>query len=280
MADAMWTVLPSMQTWTGLQQQFVVYQALSVVIFPLTIGALLFLFHPAWPFVWARLVTHEPVVCLVDRLTREIKPDKRFRKSKGTFYFLSPDPSDPKRRKKYFPEPFLKCYLGNFYFTGLPWDIVDADVKVLEDPRFKKACAQLKAEGYPSIDALEQAILFSSMVPKNPANPDSFDPRLKEWMNRAGFKDYAEMERRINPKKYTIDSPIVKQFFTSCQITDFLGYGTDIPESNINGECHDIYESKKPSEAAKRKFQEFAPWIAVVILFCVVGVVGVVWLGL
>jgi hypothetical protein len=278
MVDATWTILPSLQAWQQAQQQFVIYQALSVVVFPLIIGAMLFLFRPCWPFVWARLVTHEPVVCLVDRLTREIKPDKRFRKSKGVFYFLSPDPTDPRRRKKFFPEPFLKCYPGNFYFTGLPWDIVDADVKVLEDPRFKKAGQQLKSEGYPNIDALEQAILFSSMIPKNPKDPKSFDPRLKEWMNRSGFKDYEEMKLKINPKEYTIDSPIVKQFFTSCQITEFLGYGTDIPESNINGECHDIYESKKPSEAAKRKFFEFVPYIVLIMAFCAVGAVAIVWL--
>lgn len=280
MADATWTVLPSLQTWTQVQQQFVIYQALSVVVLPLIIGALLFLFHPAWPFVWARLVTHEPMVCLVDRLTREIKPDKRFRKSKGVFYFLRPDPSDPKRRKKFFPEPFIKSYPGNFYFTGLPWDIIDADVKVLEDPRFRKACDRLKAEGYANIDALEQAVLFSSMTPDNPENKSSFDPRLKEWMNRSGFETYAEMKAKINPKGYTIDNPIIKQFFTSCPISDFLGYGTDIPESNINGECHDIYESKKPSEAAKRKLQEMLPIIVAIILICAVGAVAIVAIGI
>jgi hypothetical protein len=280
MVDATWTILPSLQTWNQLQQQFLIYQALSIVIFPLVIGALLFLFHPAWPFVWARLVTHEPIVCLVDRLTREIKPDKRFRKSKGVFYFLSPDPADPRHRKKFFPQPFLKCYPGNFYFTGLPWDIIDADVKVLEDPRFKKACAQLKSEGYENIEALEQAILFSSMIPKTPEDPKTFDPRLSEWMKRSGFKDYAEMKAKINPKDYTIDHPIIKQFFTSCHISEFLGYGTDIPESNINGECHDIYESKKPSEAMKRKFQEFAPYIILIITICAVAAVAVVGLGL
>jgi hypothetical protein len=280
MVDATWTVLPSLGTWTQLQQQFVVYQAMSVVVFPLIILALLVLFRPAWPFVWARLVTHEPIVCIVDRLTREITPDKRFRKSKGVFYFLSPDPSDPKRRKKFFPEPFIKVYPGNFYFTGLPWDIVDADVKILEDPRFRKACNQLKAEGYANIEALEQAILFTSMTPGNPKDPVSFDPRLKEWMNRAGFKTYEEMKAKINPKDYTIDTPIIKQFFTSCQISEFLGYGTDIPESNINGECHDIYESKKPSEAAKRTFQNMLPIIIGIILICAVGAVIVVWLGI
>ena len=279
MADATWTILPSIQEWAQLQQQFVIYQALSVVAFPLIILALLVLFYPAWPFVWARLVTHEPMVCLVDRLTREIKPDKRFRKKNGIFYFLRADPSDPKRRKKYFPESFLKCYPGNFYFTGLPWDIVDADVKVLEDPRFQKACNQLKVEGYPGIEALEQALLFSSMIPRSPNDPKSFDPRLKEWMNRSGFKTYAEMREKINPKDYTIDSPIIKQFFTSCQISEFLGYGTDIPESNINGECHDTYESKKPSEEAKRKFQNMLPYIIGVILICAVGAVAIVAIG-
>jgi len=280
MADATWTVLPSMQTWNSLQQQFVIYQALSVVILPLIIGAWLFLFRPALPFVWARIVTHEPVVCLVDRLTREIKPDKRFRKSKGVFYFLAPDPADPQHRKKFIPQPFIKCYPGNFYFTGLPWDIIDADIKVLEDPRFMKACKQLKSEGYQNIEALEQAILFSSMIPTNPKKPETFDPRLKEWMNRSGFKDYEEMEQKINPKGYTIDHPIIKQFFTSCPISDFLGYGTDIPESNINGECHDIYESKKPSEAAKRKFQEMMPYIIGIVLLIAVGTVGIVAIGL
>lgn len=278
MADATWTILPSLQAWTELQQQFQIYQALSLVVLPLLIGAMLILFRPCWPFVWARLVTHEPVVCLVDRLTREIKPDSRFRKRGGVFYFLSVDPNDPKRRKKYFPEPFLKCYPGNFYFTGLPWDIVDADVKILEDPRFRKACEQLKSEGYPGIDALEQAVLFSSMTPTNPRDFDSFDPRLKEWMTRSGFNSYEEMRLKINPKNYTIDDPIIKQFFTSCHISEFLGYGTDIPESNINGECHDIYESKKPSEAAKRKFMELAPLMVVIMMICAVGAVAVVWL--
>jgi hypothetical protein len=78
----------------------------------------------------------------------------------------------------------------------LPWDIVDSEVKILEDPRFQKACNQLKAEGYPNIDALEQAILFSSMTPANPNDPKKFDPRLKEWMNRSGFTTYGEMKQR------------------------------------------------------------------------------------
>jgi hypothetical protein len=279
MTDATWTILPSLETWNTLQQQFVIYQALSIVALPLTILTLMILFRPAWPFVWARLVTHEHIVCLVDRMTREIKPDKRFRKKNGVFYFLRPDITDPKRRNKFFPEPFLKCYPGNFYFTGLPWDIVDAEVKVLEDPRFQKACTQLKADGYPGIDALEQAVLFSSMTPPNPENPKTFDPRLKEWMDRSGFKTYDEMKAKINPKGYTIDDPLVKQFFTSCQITDFFGYGTDLPESSISGECHDIYESKKPSEAAKRKFQDMLPIILGVVLLCVIGVIAISWFG-
>jgi hypothetical protein len=129
MVDATWTVLPSLDTWTALQQQFVIYQALSIVVFPLIILAMLILFRPAWSFVWARLVTHEHIICRVDRLTREITPDTRFRKRNGVLYFLSPDPADPRRRKKYFPEPFIKVYPGNFYFTGLPWDIVDVDMK-------------------------------------------------------------------------------------------------------------------------------------------------------
>jgi hypothetical protein len=280
MVDSTWTVLPSMQTWVQVQQQFVIYQALAIVILPLIILAWLVLFRPAWPFVWARLITHEPIVCLVDRLTREIKPDTRFRKSKGVFYFLAPDPKDPQRRKRYIPQPFIKCYPGNFYFTGLPWDIIDADIKILEDPRFQKACDQLKSEGYANIDALEQAVLFSSMIPDNPADKETFDPRLKEWMNRSGFKTYDEMKKKINPKDYTIDHPIIKQFFTSCPISDFLGYGTDITDSNINAECHDIYESKKPSEAAKRKFQEMMPYIIVVILLIIGGVVAIGVMGL
>ena len=55
-------------------------------------------------------------------------------------------------------------------------------------------------------------------------------------MHREGFTDYETMRKKINPKDYTIESPLVKQFFVACPITDFLGYGTDIPESDINGE--------------------------------------------
>jgi hypothetical protein len=275
-----WTILSSLNQWQQLQQQFAIYQTLCVVVLPLIIIALVILFWPAMPFFWARFVTHEPVICLVDRLTREIKPDNRFRKKNGVLYFHQKDMTDPKRKKRYFPQLFIKVYEGNFYFAGYPWDLVDADVKVLEDPRFKKACDQLKSEGYPTIEALERAVLFSSMIPKDREATAYFDPRLKEWMNREGFKNYDEMEKKINPKKYTIETPLVKQFFVACPITDFLGYGTDIPESDINGECHDIYESKKPQEAAKRKLAEMLPLIVIIIAVCAVATVAVVWLGI
>lgn len=269
-----------MAQWNQLQQQFFIYQCLSVVVFPLVIGALLILFRGAWPFVWARLVTHETIICHMDRLTREIKPDRRFRKRDGVLFFETRDMKDPKRRKRYLPQPFVKMYPGNFYFTGFPWDIVDADIKVLEDPRFQKACNQLKFEGYPNIDALERAVLFSSMVPKNPDDSKCYDPRLKEWMNREGFTDYEIMRKKINPMGYTIETPLVKQFFVFCPISEFLGYGTDIPESNINGECHDIYESKKPQEEAKRKLQSVLPLAVVIMLICAVAAIAVVWLGI
>lgn len=264
MADT-WTVLESMAQWQQLQQQFFIYQTLSIIVFPLIIIALLALFRGAWPFAWARFVTHETIICHMDRLTRKITPDKRFRKRNGILYFLAVDPKDPKRRKKYMPQPFIKMYPGNFYFTGIPWEIVDADISVLEDLRFQRACNQLKEEGYPNIDALERAVLFSTMVPKDPSKPEHYDPRLKEWMSREGFKDFETMRQQINPEGYTIESVLVKKFFTFCPISDFLGYGTDIPESNLNGECNDIYESKKPQEAGKRKFQELLP-IAVLIM--------------
>jgi hypothetical protein len=275
-----WTILNSLSEWQGLQQQFLVYQVLALVAFPLIIGALLILFKPTWPFVWAKLVTHESIVCLVDRLTREIKPDSRFRKKDGVIYFETRDLNDPKKRKRFFPQPFIKVYRGNFYFAGWPWDIIDADVKILEDPRFRKACDELKADGYLNIDALERAVLFSSMIPDNPNRKDTYDPRLNEWMRREGFEDYEEMRIKINPKNYTIETPIVKQFFVACPISDFIGYGTDIPESDINGECHDIYESKKPSEAAKRKLEKMLPIIVIIMLICAVCAVVVVWLGI
>ena len=275
-----WTVINSQAQWLQLQQQFFIYQCLAIVVLPLVIGALIILFWPARSFVWARLITHEPIICLVDRLTREIKPDKRFRKRDGVIYFETRDPEDPKRRKKFFPQPFIKVYKGNYYFAGFPWDIIDADVKILEDPRFRKACEQLKRDGYPNIAALERAVLFSSMIPEDPEDKDNFDPRLKEWMHREGFEDYQTMQEKINPKRYTIETPLVKQFFVACPISDFLGYGTDIPESDINGECHDIYESKKPSEAAKRKLGEILPYIVIIMLVCAVAAVVVVWLGI
>lgn len=273
-----WTVLDSMAQWQQLQQQFVVYQALSIVVLPLIIVALLILFKGAWPFVWARLITHECVVCHMDRMTRTIKPDKRFRKRNGVLYFLAVDPKDPKRRKRYIPQPFVKMYPGNFLFTGFPWDIVDADISVLEDLRFQRACNQLKSEGYPNIESLERAILFSSMIPQDTTDTTKFDPRLKEWMDREGYTDYESMRKKINPKNYTIESDIVKKFFVFCPITEFLGYCTDIPESNINGECHDIYESKKPQEEAKRKLQDIFPIAVVIILICAAGAIAVVWL--
>lgn len=280
MADASWTILDSMTQWQQLQQQFFIYQCLSLVVFPLIILALLVLFHGAWSFVWARLVTHEAVVCHVDRLTREIKPEKRFRKRNGVLFFEMRDPADPRRAKRFIPQPFVKIYPGNFYFAGFPWDILDVEIPVLEDPRFQKACNQLKSEGYPNIEALERAVLFSSMVPRNKDDPKCYDPRLTEWMNREGFTDYEVMQKQINPMNYTIESPIIKKFFTFCPISEFLGYGTEIPESSINGECNDIYESKKPQEEAKRKLQSIFPLCVVIFLVVAVAAIAICWIGI
>ncbi len=275
-----WTVIDSLSQWQQLQQQFFIYQSLAVVVLPLIILAMLVLFHGAWPFVWARLVTHETIVCRVDRLTREIKPEKRFRKKNGVLFFEMRDPRDPKRAKRFIPQPFIKIYEGNYYFAGFPWDIIDVEISVLEDPRFQKACEQLKSEGYANIDALERAVLFSSMIPKDVKNINCYDPRLTEWMNREGYADYETMRKKINPMNYTIESELIKKFFSFCQISDFLGYGTEIPESSINGECNDIYESKKPQEEAKRKLQSIFPVAVLIILVCAVAAIAICWLGI
>lgn len=238
--------------WEQSQQQFVMYQYAAVLLACAIIG-ILFLFKGAWPFIAARF-THQVVVCTTDTITKNIIPNKDFQKINGMFYY------------KGEPLPFVKNYPGNFRFTGMAFDILDIDIQTIENPMYKKACDMLIKQGYPNIDALEKALLFSMM--------EEGDPRIHEIITREGYTNYKDAQKKINPKNLTNESPIIKQFFVAIPLYEFMGYGAEIPPDNILGEVNDIYESRKPQEAAKRKIMEFAPYIAIMIAFAVIAAVA------
>ncbi len=250
MADT-WTILAT-STWNEMQMQFQIYQVASILLVCVIVGIFV-LFKDAFPFVWARFVTHEVVVGILDKTTRRISPNKDFKKINEILYY------------KGEPLPFVKIYKGNFMFTGMPFDIVDVDLSVITDPRYKKACSELRAAGYPNINALEKALLFSQM--------DKCDHRVEEIMSREGYDTYEDAKRVINPGSITVEHDLVKQFFTAIPLSEMLGYGTEVPSEDILGEVDDVYEARKPSMQMKRQIEKIIPMCAIMFVVVVVVVV-------
>lgn len=238
-------------TWHDMQMQFQIYQYTSILLVFVIIGIFV-LFRGAWPFVWARFVTHDIVVGVMDKITRYITPNKNFRKYNGMYYY------------KGEPLPFVKCQKGNYLFAGLPFDVADVDLKALDNPRYKKACNDMKAKGYPDIETLERAVLFSQMREN--------DPRVIEWVSREGFKSYTDAKAKINPAGISIEDPDVAQFFTKIPLADLLGYASEVPSDDILCEADDIYEARKPSMLATREIQKILP-ICVLIFVSAAAVV-------
>lgn len=252
-----WTILAT-SDWNTMQSQFMIYQYSSVLLIFVIIGIIV-LFKDSFPFVWARFVTHEVVVGILDKITRRIFPNKDFKKHNEVLYYEG------------VPLPFVKMYSGNFMFTGLPFDIVDVDLKVINDPRYKKACKEIAAKGYPNINALEKALLFSQMKPD--------DHRVQDLMLRENYKTYEDARRAINPANISVEDPLVKQFFTAISLSEMLGYGTEVPSEDILGEVDDVYEARKPSMQMKRQVEKMIPICAAMFIVAVIGVV-VYWVFL
>ena len=258
MADTgTWTIITT-SDWNNMQSQAMIYQYSSVLLLIIIIGVI-FIFKDTFPFIWARFVTHDVVVGILDRVTRRISPNKDFKKHNEILYYEG------------VPLPFVKMYKGNFMFTGLPFDIVDVDLKVINDPRYKKACDDLRKSGYPNINALEKALLFSQMKPD--------DPRVEDIILREGYKSYDEAKKAINPSEITTEHSLVKQFFTAIPLSEMMGYGTEVPSEDILGEVDDVYEARKPSMLAKRQIEKILPICAAMFIVAVIGVV-VYWVFL
>jgi hypothetical protein len=236
MADG-WTIITQTQ-WSQMQSQFVMYQYAAVLTIFVILGIVL-LFKDAWPFIWARFVTHEVIVGILDPVTRKITPNKDFKKVKGMFYY------------KGLPLPFVKVYPGNFMFTGLPFDILMVELHVITNPMYQKACNDLKKMGYKDIDAVERALVFSQMQPE--------DHRVADIMLRENYATYGEAKKAINPGNISVESPFIKQFFDSIPMSDLVDYGTKIPGDNIFNEVDDIYEARKPSMQIKRDVMKMVP---------------------
>jgi hypothetical protein len=256
MADAgTWTIITT-SSWVQMQQNFQIYQIASILLVFAIIGFLV-LFKDSFPFIWARFVSHDVIVGVLNKDTRLIKPNKDFKKYNGMFYY------------KGEPLPFIKAYPGNFLFTGLPFDLLEVELSTITDPRYRKACSDLRANGYANINALEKAVVFSQMTPD--------DPRMLELISREGYADYEDAREHINPKNLTIDHDIVKQFFTAIPLSDLLGYGTTVPSEDILGEVDDVYEARKPSMQVSRDIQKILP--ACIIIFVAAAAVVVIYIA-
>jgi len=230
--------------WAEMQSTFQMYQIAAVLIFFAIIGVII-LFKDAFPFVWARFISHNVVVGVLDKSTRKIICNKDFRKINGVFYY------------KGEALPFVKVYPGNYFFAGYPFDILDVDLAVITDPRYRKMCRDLMDAGYRDINALEKALQFSMMTRD--------DPRIVELMAREHYVTYEEAAAAINPAKLTVEHALIKEFFTSIPLSEMLGYGTSVPSDDILGEVDDVYEARKPSMRVKRDIAKMVP-IAVLIM--------------
>jgi len=235
-----------------MQQQFMIYQYAAVLMIFVIIG-ITFLFKDTWPFVWARFVTHEVVVGILDPKTHRITPNKDFKKQNGMFYY------------KGQPLPFVKVYTGNFLFTGMPFDILDLDIRVIESPLYQQACSNMTKMGYKNINALERAIVFSQMSPN--------DHRIEELLKRENYKSYMAAKQAINPGGINIETPDVKQFFTFIQMSELDGYGTEVPSDDILNEVDDVYEARKPSMLIKREIMKIIPMCILLFALTAAGVV-------
>lgn len=245
-----WTILAT-STWNQMQQQFQIYQISAIVMVFVIIGICI-LFRDAFPFIWARFVTHDVVVGVMNKTTRRIQPNRHFKKQGGMFYYMGE------------PLPFVKVYPGNFMFAGLPFDILDVDLDVISSPAYRKACNDLREKGYRDINALEKAIQFSQM--------DKDDLRVLEIIDREGYDNYEDAKKKINPANLTIEDKLVKQFFTSIQLSEIHGYGMSVPSEDILGEVDDVYEARKPSMQAQREIAKMLP-ICILIFLSAAAVV-------
>jgi hypothetical protein len=239
-------------TWVQMQNQFTLYQTSAIILFIVIVGIVI-LFRPAFPFIWSRFITHETVVGLLDK-NRNIIPTLGFKLVNGMWYY------------KDKPLPFVKNYPGRYFFAGIPFQVLVVDLAMINDPIYNRYVNELKRLGYPNIDALETAILFSQIK-------DSTDLRIEDILTRKGYATYEEAKQRINPEGLTVDHYLVKPFFSSIPLNELLGYGADIPTENIHGEVDDRFEAMKPNAMALKKVKEMLPWCLIMIAASVLIVV-------
>lgn len=237
--------------WTALQNQFTMYQMSAILLFIMIIG-IVFLFRPAFPFIISRFYSHDTVVGLLDK-NKNVKLMNGFKLVNGIWYYKSK------------PLWFVKKYPGNYYFAGIPFEVIAFDIRLLDNPAYNKLVTDMRKLGYPDMTALEDAILFSQM-------PEG-DPRLGEMMQRVGIKSYAEAKKRINPANLTMKHPLVKPFFAAIPLSELMGYGADVPAENILGEVDDIFESKKPQILAMKKMKEILPYCILIVALAAAAVV-------
>jgi len=236
--------------WVGLQNQFTMYQIGFVVCFLLLLATII-LFWPSMPFLWSRFVTHELIVGILDRKTHSIVPTRGFSKDEFGYSY------------KGQRLDFVKMYPGRFFFAGYPYDVLDFDMATLNDPSYAMMCQKIKEAGYPNIDHLERALLFSQLNPR--------DPRVDEMIRWGNYNSYEEARLAINPRNIGVHSDVVKMFFTSIPLSVLVGYGAEVPPEDILGEVDDIFEANKPSNKAAKKLREMLPFAIIIIGVCVVG---------
>jgi hypothetical protein len=249
MADVTYTVLTTSQ-WIQMQNQFGMYQISAILLFFAIIG-LAVLFYPMRHFILSRFWYHTPVVAILDK-RGTLRTTLGFTMVNGIWHYNNK------------PYPFVKHYGGTYFFAGIPFAVITIEPTMLENPSYKRATAKLVEMGYPNINALEEAVLFSQMRPD--------DLRVDEMMSRYGCLSYDELKNKINPSHIDIKDPLVAPFFTEVPLSELVGYGADIPSENIFGEVDDIYEANKPQAQSMKKIKEMLPWAVIIIAVAAAGV--------
>jgi hypothetical protein len=251
--------------WNQLQMEAVILKLAAAASILMTVF-LAWAFIGAWPYFrqkFAGVVGNksETMVLMMDHRTKHIAANSKFSKENGKICH------DGK------PDDFIKVYPGNYYFAAVPFDLMIGDEGTLTGYSYMNLCAMMKQYGYPEIESLERALLFSQRVPSKEDWTDD-NPYVERIKRMEGYQTYEEAQKCINPRNLTADHAVINELFTSIELSELLGYASEIPPDSIDGEVDDQYQQRKPQEKWKRETTKMIPYLAVALIVCALAAVG------
>lgn len=237
--------------WAAMQQQFTLYQT-AVVLMIFGLIGILYLFHPAFPFLWSKFI-HKNITVGILNSNHMIELSTAFTKKDGKYFY----------NKK--PLDFVKVYEGSFFFANYIFDLLTIELRELDNPKYWIMCDKARKLGYKNIDMLERALQFSMLSENN--------PMLAEILEKGKFNSVEDAAAALNPGNINQHHPLIKYFFESIPLASLIGYGNEIPPEDITGEVDDIYESRKPQNAMMKKMMKVLPMAVLVVAFAIIAAV-------